>query len=556
MPRSTSRWSLLQQLTTRDERRMLVEVAAVSVAAGLADAATLVGISALAVALTRDETSIGFLGAHWGTGTVLAVALLATAARLLLGAWGARRSGTLAARVVHRHRTLVVGRFVRAAWPHSSSVDIGTLQQIAASNTQVAGANALIWSSGLTAAIGLVVLTAVALALQPAAAAAVLVLGVAAALAMRPVSRRARHTGEVEATLARELAVDIARIAATDMVTKAFDAGDAVQQQFAAASDRQVIAYRRGRTLALLSPVLFQTVVSVAVLISIAVLAASDLHDLSSIGAVALLALRSMSYAQGVQQAVQTCDAQRGYLQQLLNVEADLDGAAAPDGTTKTPAVTSIEARGVVVERASGRHRLGPIDLTVHRNEVVGITGPSGAGKSTLLEVLVRLRAPSAGALFVNGIDAQMCTAQSWAGRVAFVPQQPLMMAGTVADNVRWFRHVDDAAVQRACRLAAVADDVAGWALGYQTPVGDGGSALSIGQRQRLCLARALAGDPDVVVLDEATSALDAASEAAITRALTGLRGSLTVVLVAHGASALAICDRVVTIVDGRIVPT
>jgi ABC-type multidrug transport system fused ATPase/permease subunit len=139
---------------------------------------------------------------------------------------------------------------------------------------------------------------------------------------------------------------------------------------------------------------------------------------------------------------------------------------------------------------------------------------------------------------------------------VALVPQQPLLIAGTVADNVRWFRPLDDDAVQRACRLAAVGDEVAGWPQGYETPVGDGGSALSVGQRQRLCLARALAGDPDVIVLDEATSALDAVSEAAITRALAGLRGSLTVVLVAHGGAALAMCDRVVTIDDGRIVPS
>ena len=130
------------------------------------------------------------------------------------------------------------------------------------------------------------------------------------------------------------------------------------------------------------------------------------------------------------------------------------------------------------------------------------------------------------------------------------------MIAGTVADNVRWFRDLDDDAVHRACELAAVADEVARWPQGYETPVGDGGSALSVGQRQRLCLARALAGEPDVIVLDEATSALDAASEAAITRALAGLRGSLTVVLVAHGAAALAMCDRVITIDDGRILPS
>ena len=553
---ATTRRSLLQQLTTRVERTMLAEVAAVSVATGLADATTLIGISALAVALTRGDDSVHVAGTQWGTTTLLLVSLTAAVIRLVLGAWGARRSGALAARVVHRHRVLVIERFLRAPWPHASAIDIGTLQQIAATNSQIAGAHALIWSTGLTAAVSLGVLTIVALALQPAAALAVLVLGVAAAFVMRPMQRRARHAGDIEAALARDLSVDIARLAASDLVTKSFDTGAAVQQRFDAASAEQVVAYRRGRTLALLSPVLFQTVVAAVVLISVAILAAADLDDLAAVGAVALLALRSMSYAQVVQQAVQTCDAQRGYVEQLLTLEAELATAAIVDGTVETPPVASLELRGVVLERPSGRHRLGPVDLHIARNEVVGITGPSGAGKSTLLEVLVRLRRPTAGTVLVNDLDAGTCTAASWSSRVALVPQQPLMISGTVADNVRWFRDLDDVAVHRACELAAVADEVVRWPQGYETPVGDGGSALSVGQRQRLCLARALAGDPDVIVLDEATSALDAASEAAITRALAGLRGSLTVVLVAHGAAALAMCDRVITIDDGRILPS
>ena len=553
---STSRRSLLQQLTTRVEQTMLVEVAAVSVATGLSDATTLVGISALAVALTRGDDSVHVAGMQWATTTVLLVSLAAAVTRLFLGAWAARRSGTLAARVVHRHRVLVIERFLRAPWPHASLIEIGTLQQIAATNSQIAGAHALIWSTGLAAAVSLGVLTIVALLLQPAAALAVLVLGVAAAFVMRPMQRRARLAGDVEAALARDLSVDIARLAASDLVTKSFDTGAAVQQRFDAASAEQVVAYRRGRTLALLSPVLFQTVVAAVVLISVAILAAADLDDLAAVGAVALLALRSMSYAQVVQQAVQTCDAERGYVEQLLTLEAELETAAIVDGTVETPPVASLELRGVVLERPSGRHRLGPVDLHIARNEVVGITGPSGAGKSTLLEVLVRLRRPTAGTVLVNDLDAATCTAASWSSRVALVPQQPLMIAGTVADNVRWFRDLDDDAVHRACELAAVADEVVRWPQGYETPVGDGGSALSVGQRQRLCLARALAGEPDVIVLDEATSALDAASEAAITRALAGLRGSLTVVLVAHGAAALAMCDRVITIDDGRILPS
>ena len=282
---STTRRSLLQQLTTRAEQTMLAEVAAVSVGTGLADAATLVGISALAVALTRGDDTIHVAGMQWGTTTLLLVSLVAAVTRLLLGAWAARRSGALAAHVVHRHRVLVIERFLRAPWAHVSTIDTGTLQQIAATNSQIAGAHTLIWSTGLTAAVSLGVLTIVALALQPVAALAVLLLGVAAAFVMRPMQHRARHAGDIEAALARDLSVDIARLAASDLVTKSFDTGAAVRDRFEVASAEQVVAYRRGRTLALLSPVLFQTVVAAVVLISVGILAAVDLDDLAAVGA-------------------------------------------------------------------------------------------------------------------------------------------------------------------------------------------------------------------------------------------------------------------------------
>jgi ATP-binding cassette subfamily B protein len=548
-----TRWGLLHGVTDPAERRVLAEVAIAAVIAGLADAATLVGISGLAVALTRDDQAVSFAGDDRAVATVAGLAAIAAAVRLAAGAWGAHRSAVLAARVLDRHRRRVVAAFVASPWTTSSAMHTGTLQQLALQNTQVASANVLVWATGLTAAITLVVYGAAAMLLQPATAAAVLALGVVAAVVMRPLSHRSRLTGAAEAEGAQGLATDVARIAATDVVTSSFHTEQHVIERFGAHSLRQAAVYRRGRLLAGLTPVVFQTLVAAAVLGALALLRSADIGDLAAVGAVALLALRSMSAAQGLQQAVQTCDAQRGYLQQLLDAEHDLDAAAVPDGVVDTPVVECLEAVGLEVTRASGRHRLGPLDLRIERHEMVGIGGPSGAGKSTLLEVLVGVRRPTGGALSINGIDVTTFSAASWARRVAFVPQQPVLIDGSVADNVRWFRDIGPADVRRACELAALGDELDAWPQGLDTPVGDGGSALSVGQRQRVCLARALAGRPDVVVLDEATAALDSRSEAAIVTALRELRGQVTVVLAAHGPHLLGECDRVIELRDGAV---
>jgi ATP-binding cassette, subfamily B, bacterial len=122
-----------------------------------------------------------------------------------------------------------------------------------------------------------------------------------------------------------------------------------------------------------------------------------------------------------------------------------------------------------------------------------------------------------------------------------------------VGDNIRFFREIDDRAVERAARLAHIHDDIVAWPAGYDTVIGQRADGVSGGQRQRICLARALAGDPQVLVLDEPTSALDARSEHLIQQSLAELRGRLTMFVVSHRLSMLRGCERVIVLGDGRV---
>jgi ATP-binding cassette, subfamily B, bacterial len=206
-----------------------------------------------------------------------------------------------------------------------------------------------------------------------------------------------------------------------------------------------------------------------------------------------------------------------------------------------------------VTLRHDDRFTLGPITLDIARHEVVGVVGHSGAGKSTIVDLLSRLRRPSSGALLVNDHEATVFSSASWASRIACVPQEPVLVGGTVADNIRWFRDFDDDQLLTAAGQANIADEIAGWPAGLDTQVGHGGSQLSVGQRQRICLARALAGQPDILLLDEATSALDNASEERIRAALAALKGTVTMVIVAHRPSTLSLCDRTVRVDNGKL---
>ncbi len=194
-------------------------------------------------------------------------------------------------------------------------------------------------------------------------------------------------------------------------------------------------------------------------------------------------------------------------------------------------------------------------DLTfeAQRGEVIGIVGPSGAGKSTLVQLLLRLREPASGRILADGRDLRKLSLDGWYDRVTFVPQEPRLFSGTVAANIRFFRDVEPEDIMRAAKLANLHDEIRRWPRGYATPVGERGAELSLGQRQRLCIARSLVGDPDVIVLDEPTSSLDPRSEALVRQALSTLAPKVTLFIIAHRLSTLDTCDRIMVLQAGRL---
>jgi ATP-binding cassette, subfamily B, bacterial len=542
----------LRAITSPTERARLWTISLASFAAGIADATSLVAISTAAVAITGGRNRIDILGVDITVRNGLIVAAAAAAIRLLIGLWSAHSCANVAAGIVHRHRTKVLRSFIDAPWGVSSAESPGAIQQVAMANTQVAGAYALTATSLVSAAINIAVLAVAAIIASPIGAAAVGAMAVIVGLAMRPWTRRSRHIGEQEAERGQEVAAQFADIMATARPVILFDVGEPVAASFDAASRQQINLYRSSRFLAAASPSVFQALVALAAAAGLWVLSDRSVSNIAAFGSVALLSLRAVSQGQLAQQAAQTLGAQQGFIGQLLATEAQLTAVSAGFGDAQTPHIESLALQDATL-RHDGRFALGPIDLDIGRHEVVGLVGQSGAGKSTIVDLLSRLRRSSTGALLVNGQDATQFSPSSWAARIACVPQEPVLLGGTVADNIRWFRDVDNDQLVAAAKQANIADEIDGWPAGIDTPVGHGGSQLSVGQRQRICLARALAGQPDILLLDEATSALDNASEERIRTALGALKGTVTMVIVAHRPSTLSLCDRIIRVDDGKL---
>jgi ATP-binding cassette subfamily C protein CydCD len=188
-------------------------------------------------------------------------------------------------------------------------------------------------------------------------------------------------------------------------------------------------------------------------------------------------------------------------------------------------------------------------ELCIAPGEFVAISGATGAGKSTLLATLAGQIVPSHGRVEVGNGDLQDIDPDSWAQRVAWVPQRPWILDGSVADNVRLGRaDASEAEIWAALRDVAMGDVVAAMPGGLEAAVGEGGSKLSAGERARLALARVLVARRSLVLLDEPTAHLDAVTEATVLATLRGLAGHRTVVVVAHRQAVIDAADRVIVV--------
>jgi ATP-binding cassette subfamily C protein len=191
----------------------------------------------------------------------------------------------------------------------------------------------------------------------------------------------------------------------------------------------------------------------------------------------------------------------------------------------------------------------------VPAREITVLTGPSGAGKTTIADLILGLYVPNQGRVLLDGVPLDELDLQSWRHLVGYVPQELVLFHDTIFANVALgdlgIRKTD---VRRALQLAGAWEFVDALPEGMMTQVGEGGAKLSGGQRQRIALARALVGNPQLLILDEVTSALDPETEWQIVQGIQDLAGDMAVLAITHRPAFLEIADRLYRVADGRVV--
>jgi ATP-binding cassette subfamily B protein/ATP-binding cassette subfamily C protein/ATP-binding cassette subfamily B multidrug efflux pump len=203
-----------------------------------------------------------------------------------------------------------------------------------------------------------------------------------------------------------------------------------------------------------------------------------------------------------------------------------------------------------------GQPVLHDLDLKIPAGSFYGIVGHTGSGKSTLMSLLLRFYPAPAGTLRIDGTPIDAIGEDHFRDAIGLVPQDPFLLAASARENIAMGRKVTDAQVEAAARAAHAHDFIGQLEQGYDTPLGEGGARLSVGQKQLIAIARALAGGPRILFLDEATSHIDSETEQVVQRALDALRGKVTIVAIAHRLSTIRDADRIVVLNHGRIAET
>jgi len=238
---------------------------------------------------------------------------------------------------------------------------------------------------------------------------------------------------------------------------------------------------------------------------------------------------------------------------EILDTEPDLK-----DGTQNFPpsgARGETTWSGVSFSYRPDTPILAGINLKVPVGSKTAVVGPTGAGKSTLLGLLPRFYDPSAGSVAIDGIDVREYTMRSLRNQISMVLQPPLIFPLSVRDNIAYGRPgAADPEIEHAARLARIDDLIASLPEGYDTLLGESGTSLSEGEKQRITIARALLRNAPILILDEPTSALDVTTEALVMAGIEGLMAGRTTFVIAHRLSTVRRCDRIVVLRNGVII--
>ena len=547
-------WSPLRDLSDLFPRlrSRSITIAGFSLLSSLAEAGMLVALTVVAesAASSRDQVDLG--GRAFEPSTVVWIGIGLLIMKVTLAVIGSWLSVALGAEVLQTLRERLTDRFLTAAPLALPRERLGEVQDRLTSWCERVAVSTEAYASLLSSFLSFLAFVAVAAVLDSRTVALVVLMGAVVLAAMLPLVRIVRRSADRFRSTANSYAGEVGEATLVAPELAAFGVSGTYAEALHTSGWRTARAWRNSRLSTMILPHTYQTLSLGLLFVAVLLASSAESGELATWGAVVLLMVRSLSAGQQLVTYRGQLVASAPFVAGVMDEIRRLEVAETPPGSVALASVRDIELIDVAYGYGS-ELVLNGVSIEIPFGSSLAIVGPSGAGKSTLARILLRQVRATRGIVRVDGLDLFDIRRDSWAERCAPVSQQPVMVTGTIADNVRFFRDIEPDVIREACARAHILDEILALPAGFETTLDPSGGALSGGQRQRLTLARALAGGPDVVVLDEPSSALDVESERRIAATLGELSGLVTTIVIAHRWTTVAHCDRVLVLCEGQV---
>ena len=529
-----------------------------SLVAGLLEAAILVLVVGAALSVAGDSetaASIPLSGGHElaagaALGLAAAFGVCTLVVHLHIAHLTARQSAGV--QLVARDRT--INAFTDATWARQSDEREGAIQDAVSTLSTGAASVAVQLSQFLSASLALVALLGAAILVDPLTTVAVMVFGLLLFAGLRPLSKLTRSRSQRYVESNSSFVESVSEWTALSMELRTFGASHVEARRLSEQNRVTFEHLAKARFMSRAGSALYRDVAMLFLVAAVALLYLTDSADVADVGAVVLLIVRALSYAQNANVASQGLHEASPNLDLLSSRLEALEAHRSPDGERTIEVVGKIELHDVGYSYgAGGEPAIHGISFVIEPGEAVGIIGPSGGGKTTLTQVLLRLREPTEGPSRPTALPYGEITEASWRERVALVPQEPRLFRGSIADNIRFFRagsRTTRSSRRHRPRTSLTRSDdcpKGSHAAGTRARASPADNDSESPSRERLV------ANPRLLVLDEPTSALDRHSEERLKETIVQLRGTVTMVIVAHRLTTLAACDKIIGIERGRV---
>ena len=300
---------------------------------------------------------------------------------------------------------------------------------------------------------------------------------------------------------------------------------------------------------------LIQPIGLIFVFIIFAVSYKTGAFNFASLAAIMYLIQRAFTYFQQLQTTIYSMTISASYVDRMLEYRDEvIKNKEMNTGQDKFKFIDKLELKNLDFYYNHDKQILNKVSFSIGKGEMVGLIGPSGGGKTTIVDIILRLFNPTKGEISLDGKNINEIDINQWRKKIGCVSQDTFLKNDTIANNIKFYNDsITYEEMKIAAKMANIYDFIQNCPDKFATVIGERGLLLSVGQRQRIVIARILARHPEILILDEATSALDNESEVRIQEVIENLKNKVTVLLIAHRLSTVMNCTKLLVLQDGKV---